>query len=94
MASKPRNHLRQFPIRRITSLIKLAIENDLEALELGDIKIVPRKRDRRPIPTNIEGSLELFEREEKKKGEPLTDQEKTDIALFGPGGIIREEDGY
>lgn len=76
-------HKHQFPIKRISSLIEIAIKNKLKSLQVGDIIIVPSGESLTP-EVKEPG---IFAEAEKRKGRPLTPREKQDIQLFGPGGI-------
>lgn len=78
------------PINKIKELIKLAKDNNLAMLEVGPIKIVPQ-------PTPLEGDLNKKSEYERviekafRNGKPLSDQQKDDMLLFGPNGIIDDE---
>lgn len=87
-STRTRTHVRQFPLRKIEALVKLAVDNNLSLLQIGDVKIVPG-----PIPHNpVDAQRKLVEEIEKKAGRPLSEQELKDEILFGPGGSLKVED--
>lgn len=81
-----RDHHRQFPVKKLEALIKLAVDNNLSLLEIGDVKIVPNPKAV-PMPT-----LKILEEAERRAGRPLTDAEKQDEILFGPGGSLKVDE--
>jgi len=78
---------RQFPLKKLEALVKIAVDNNLSLLEVGDVKIVPVPRPFSPAFSQDT----LYKKTEAKIGRPLTDREKEDEALFGPGGSIVSE---
>lgn len=82
------------PIKRIEHLIRIAKVNNLELLEVGHIRIIPR-----PEPVRLEAQNPLkheskYEKELKtamKDGKPLTQRQIEDAILFGPNGVTHEQ---
>lgn len=70
----------------LRAMVEIAVNNNLSLLEIGDVKIIPN-----PVKTP-QPTLQILDEAERKKGKPLTDQEKADEVLFGPGGSLRVDD--
>jgi hypothetical protein len=85
-STKRRRHIRQFPLKKLESLVRIAVDNNLSLLQVGDVRIIPGGK------TNASPHVKILEAAEKKAGRPLTEQEKRDEILFGPGGSLRLDD--
>lgn len=85
---KTRVHARQFSMRKMEALVKLAVDNNLSLLQIGDVRIVPGAIPHSPV--NAQKSF--VEEIEKKAGRPLSSEELKDEILFGPGGSLKVED--
>lgn len=71
-------------IAELQSIIKLAVENNLSLLEVGNVKIVPGAKH----PVSNDDELSIIKNAEIAKGRRLTGKEREDEILFGPGGSI------
>jgi DUF1009 family protein len=85
-----RTHSRQFPLRKIEALVKIAVDNKLSLLQIGDVRIVPSGRTSSPETT--EGTLKIIEEAQKRLKRPLTPEELQDEILFGPGGFSKVDE--
>lgn len=71
-------------INEITQLVKLAVDTNVQKLQIGDIVIIPtpktvtREQKMAPLPTG-------------KNGKELTPRELEDVTLFGPFGVLTED---
>lgn len=82
MKTELRSERRNLPYKRLEKLITLAIKNNLARLTVGDIEIIPRQvapqeKPRTPVTMN---------------GKPLSAKQQEDYLLFGPNGIMDEEE--